>query len=115
MLFFLIIYDIACQWAVNFWKRVQLNKTLKFPKFMEWMVAIGKFHLAAHEPACYWQHTLNYMLGAGQLDGEIMETLWAMFNKFASMSRGMSTSHRKEILNDHMRDVNWKKLVRMGK
>ena len=53
-------------------------------------------------------------MGAGQIDGEIMETLWSLFNKFAIMARAMTKAHREEILNDHMRDVNWKKIVGMG-
>ena len=110
----LLIYDIVCQWAVYFRKRVRHSRMLNVSDFQQWLVAIGKFHLAVHVKSCYWVHTLNYMKGVGQIDGEIMETLWSIFNKFAKMARSMGTAHRKEILNDHMRDWNWKKLVGMG-
>ena len=110
----LVIYDIICQWAVYFMKRVNHGKMLSFSQFQALLRAIGKFHLAAHKEECYFAHSLNYMKGVGQIDGEIMETLWAAFNKFAGMARVMSVAHRKEILNDHMRDVNWKKMVGMG-
>jgi hypothetical protein len=69
-------------------------------------VAVGKFHLGAHVKKCFWKYTLNFVVGAGQIDGEIMETLWSLFNKFAVMARAMSKAHRVEILNEHMRDVN---------
>jgi len=110
----LLIYDIMCQWWVNFMKRVKKNPTtLTFAHFNKVAVAVGKFHLGAHVKKCFWSYSLNFIKGVGQIDGEIMETLWASFNKFASMTRSMSKAHRVEILNDHMRDVNWKKLVNM--
>jgi len=37
--------------------------------------AVGKFHLAAHVPSCFAKFSLNFVQGAGQLDGEILETL----------------------------------------
>lgn len=95
-------------------KRVKKNPgTLSFAHFNKVAVAVGKFHLGAHVTKCFWSYSLNFIEGVGQIDGEIMETLWASFNKFASMTRSMSKAHRVEILNDHMRDVNWKKLVGM--
>lgn len=56
----------------------------------------------------------NYIPGAGRVDGEILETLWAPLIKVASSTRAMSKAHRQEILDDHMNDSNWKKLVKMG-
>ena len=91
-----------------------MNKTLSFVEFNRLLVAVGKFHLGAHIGSCFWQYSLNFVEGAGQQDGEIMETLWSLFNKFAKMGRAMTLAHRWEVLNDHMRDVNWKKLVGMG-
>ena len=41
--------------------------------------------------------------------------LWAEFNKVSTNARSMSKAHRSEVFNDHMRDLNWKKLVGMGK
>ena len=55
--------------------------------------------------------SLYFVLGAGQLDGEILETLWAEFNKISSSAGAMSGSHRREVYDDHMWDSNWKKLV----
>ena len=110
----LIIYNIVCQWWINFRKRVQGSMTLNFSEFRHVMVAVGKFHLGAHIKSCFWKYSLNFIEGSGQIDGEIMETLWALFNKFARMGRAMTRAHRWELLNDHMQDVNHKKMVGMG-
>jgi hypothetical protein len=107
------IYDIGCQWGINFMERVRRAETLSFSEFRRWMVAVGKFHLGSHVKRCFCKFSLNFIKGVGQIDGEIMETLWAEFNKFGVMARSMSSAHRKEILNDHMRDWNWKKMVGM--
>jgi hypothetical protein len=114
MLSMLFIYDIACQWWIHFRERVGQSWTLSFSDFREVMVAVGKFHLGAHVETCFWQYSLNFIIGSGQIDGEIMETLWSLFNKFARMSRSMTLAHRWEILNDHMRDSNHKKMIGMG-
>ncbi|KIK78357.1 hypothetical protein PAXRUDRAFT_164216, partial [Paxillus rubicundulus Ve08.2h10] len=58
------------------------------PEGMDTVDAIGKFHLSAHKLECYPQFSLNIIEGAGQMDGEIIETLWASLNKIQS-----STAH----------------------
>ncbi|KAI6127047.1 hypothetical protein F5141DRAFT_1200686 [Pisolithus sp. B1] len=57
------------------------------------------------------RYSLNFVKGAGHLDGEILETLWAPFNKISPTARSMTQAHRQEVYDDHMRDSNWKKLV----
>jgi hypothetical protein len=56
-----------------------------------------------------------FLKGAGHIDGEILETLWASFNKISPSARLMTLAHRQELYDDHMRDSNWKKLVGIGK
>ncbi|KAG1730928.1 hypothetical protein EDD22DRAFT_788602, partial [Suillus occidentalis] len=41
------------------------------------------FHLSAHKLPCFVRFSLNFVNGAGQVDGEILETLWAPFNKIS--------------------------------
>jgi len=115
MLLLLIIYDIACQWAIHFLERISGNKYTHFDQDRELKVAVGKFHLGSHVNSCFAKHSLNFVRGSGQIDGEIMETLWAYFNMFAPITRVMTLAHRAEILNDHMQDVNHKKMLGMGK
>jgi len=75
---------------------------------------VGKFNLAAHMLRCFSRFSLNFVQGAGQLDGEILETLWSEFNKVSASAHSMSKAHRAELHDDHMRDFNWKKLVGMS-
>ncbi|KAI6120115.1 hypothetical protein EDD16DRAFT_1519066 [Pisolithus croceorrhizus] len=101
----------GCQWSVNFWSRVKNSPSLLLPPALEIVPAVGKFHLAAHKLSCFPRYSLNFVKGAGHLDGEILETLWAPFNKISPTARSMTQAHRQEVYNDHMRDSNWKKLV----
>lgn len=110
----LLAYDVACQWFIHFNRRVEQSKTLTLDDLLEVIVAVGKFHLSAHIRDCFVKFTLNFIKGVGQLDGEIMETLWAEFNKVSKNARSMTKAHRREVYDDHMRDSNWKKLVGMS-
>jgi hypothetical protein len=110
----LVIYDVGCQWSVNFQERHDESATLHLPPGLSWIAAVGKFHLGTHEQTCFAKFSLNFVQGAGQQDGEILETLWAPLNKIGSSIRAMSKSARQETVDDHMRDSNWKKLTKIG-
>jgi len=108
----LVIYDIACQWWINFLRRLRKNRQyLSIPDVISIISAVGSFHLSAHIPECFVKFSLHFVLGSGQIDGEILETLWAGFNPISSSARAMSAAHRREVYDDHMRDSNWKKHV----
>lgn len=81
---------------------------------MEITPAVGKWHLAAHISECFYKFSLNFIQGAGQVDGEIMETLWSVLDEVAGLTQGMSVAHRQEVLDDYMNDSNWKKVTRIG-
>ena len=106
----LVIYDVGCQWSVNFRSRVKNSPSLLLPSPLEIVPAVGKFHLAAHKLSCFPRYSLNFIKGAGHLDGEILETLWAPFNKISPTARSMTQAHRQEVYDDHMRDSNWRSL-----
>ncbi|KAG9312102.1 hypothetical protein JVU11DRAFT_7387 [Chiua virens] len=82
---------------------------------MDIIPAVGKFHLSAHKQSCFPRFSLMFIPGAGHVDGEILETLWASFNKISPSARAMSLAHRQEVYDDYMRDSNWKKLVGLAK
>ena len=107
----LIIYDIACQWWINFLMRVKASQHLSFPPGMKLLTAVGSFHLSSHVPQCFALFSLHFMQGSSQIDGEILETLWKEFNKVSPSTKPMSASHRREVCDDFMWDSNWKKLV----
>ena len=77
--------------------------------------AVGKWHLGAHVTECFPKYSLNFVDGIGQIDGEILETLWWPIDKVAGITRPMSKAHRQEVLDDNMYDSNWKKWVGIGK
>ncbi|KIM61410.1 hypothetical protein SCLCIDRAFT_122156, partial [Scleroderma citrinum Foug A] len=85
------------------------------PDDLEIVPAVGKFHLSAHKLECFSRFSLMFMQGAGHIDGEILETLWAPFNKILPTARSMSLAHRQEVYDNHMRDANCKKLVAIVK
>jgi len=109
------VYDVWCQWSINFLQRVAESNHLSIPKDMELVGGVDKFHLVAHVPGCFALNSLNFIKGAGQLDGEILESLWSDFNKISESARSMSTAHRREVYDDHMRESNWKKITSIGR
>jgi len=110
----LVIYDICCQWIIHFRERISESEFLELWDSMEITGAIGKWHLAAHIPECFPRFTLNFMEGAGEVEGEILETLWSKMDEVAPLTQAMSVAHRQEVLDDHMNDSNWRKMIRIG-
>ena len=110
----LIEYDVACQWAIHFCERIAKSRCMFLPNGMVFIPGVGKFHLGTHIIKCFYKHSLNFIHSAGQQDGEILETLWASLNKVAGSIRAMSKPHRQEMLDDHICDSNWKKLVNIS-
>ena len=109
------IYDVACQWSRNFRRRVTPSEYLDLPSDMVIVPAVGKWHLGAHVVGCFPKYSLNFIKGVGQVDGEILETLWSTTNKVAGTTRAMGRSHWTEVLDDNMYDSNWKKWMGIGK
>lgn len=111
----ILLYDIMCQYWRHLRRRFQGNPYLTFPQALEILRGIGLFHVHGHVDECYSRFAPTFITGAGQVDGEVLETLWAVLNKISDSIRSMTTAHRRECLDDHMNDSNWKKLVNMSK
>ena len=75
---------------------------------------VGKWRLAAHIPSCFPKSTLNFVEGAAQVNGEIMETLWSGLDEVAGLAQAMSLVHHQETIDEYMNDSNWRKIVRIG-
>ncbi|KDQ49420.1 hypothetical protein JAAARDRAFT_200858 [Jaapia argillacea MUCL 33604] len=106
------LYDINCQFAVNLLRRIAANrKHLSLAKGIEIVHGISLFHIHGHQDSCTPRYSPNYIPSAGQVDGEVIETLWAPLNWIASSCRNMGNNHRAETLDIHMNDSNWKKLL----
>jgi len=87
---------------------------LKIPENLQIHYAIGQFHIHGHQDACLYRWGSQYVPSAGVIDGEVLETLWSVLNSVSSSTRTASLAHRSEILDDHMSDNNWKKILNIG-
>ncbi|KAJ6543299.1 hypothetical protein B0H10DRAFT_1854422, partial [Mycena sp. CBHHK59/15] len=83
----LLMYDISCQWVLRWIQHFKDRKYLFYRKDLELFAAVGKFHLGAHILECFLEFSLNFMEGSGQVDGEILETLWAALDKVVGSTR----------------------------
>jgi hypothetical protein len=111
----LVMYDIMCQYRVHFQAHVRNSLELSIPPSLDLQTGIGLFHIHGHQDSCLPQFSPSYIPGAKQVDGEIIETLWAPLNNISRSIQGMSLSHRQEVLDAHMDHSNWKKLVQIGR
>ncbi|KAH9008575.1 hypothetical protein EDB84DRAFT_1281054 [Lactarius hengduanensis] len=109
----LVMYDIMCQYRVHFQERVENSPELSLPSSLQLRMGIGLFHIHGHQDSCLPRYSPSYIQGAKQVDGEIIETLWAPLNNISRSLRGMSLDHRQEVLDAHINHSNWKKLVRI--
>ena len=96
-------------------ERVNGSTFLKLPDNLELRLGIGLFHIHGHQDTCLARYSPSFIEGGRQIDGETIETLWAPLNEISRSTRGMSTSHCQEVIDDHMNDSNWKKLIGVGK
>lgn len=111
-----ISYDIACQWHKALPHRLskmplplQVNLTKKEVTYF-----VPKFHLPAHIAPCQWTYSFNWIKGVGRTDGEAPERGWANINPIASSTKEMGPGHRRDTIDDHFGDWNWKKITAMG-
>ena len=95
--------------------RVQRSTHLKIPDGLELRLGIGLFHIHGHQDTCLPRYSPSFIESGQQIDGEMIEMLWAPLNEISRSTRGMGTSHHREVIDDHMNDSNWKKLVDLGK
>jgi hypothetical protein len=104
-------YDVECQYSVNFDKRVAAGPYLSFPFDKIIYHGIGSFHLAGHIPECFPRYSPQFIPGVGIVDGEVVETLWSTLNEVSPSAQSASLAARTELLDDHMLDSNWKKVI----
>ena len=112
----MVSYDIACQWHVNLLDRMEI-----MPEFLRLsptieaiMYLILKFHLPAHIKKCNLLFSFNLTLGVGRTDGEAPERGWSDINPVAQSTKEMGPCSRRDTLDDHFNDWNWKKIINFG-
>ncbi|KAF7368058.1 CxC2 domain-containing protein [Mycena sanguinolenta] len=101
---FFVSYDIACQWHLKIWGRMQDydDATLTVDgdgKFFTFLVPQFSFHLTRD---------------VGQTDGEAPERGWADANPLARSTKEMGPGFRRDTVDDHFNDWNHKKIIALG-
>ncbi|KAG1747266.1 uncharacterized protein EDB91DRAFT_1235984 [Suillus paluster] len=111
-----ISYDIACQWHKHLWSRMatlpedyHLDHTSKDIRFF-----VPKFHLPMHIAKCQTSFSFNWSHWVGRTDGKAPERGWSNINPVASSTKEMGPGSRRDTLDNHFGDWNWKKVVNLG-
>jgi hypothetical protein len=115
-----ISYDIACQWSRNLKKRCSTYQDAG-PNMisdlldLEITYLVPKFHLPAHIVKCQEEFSFNFTPYVGRTDGESPERGWAAANAIANSTKEMGPGSRRDTLDDHFGDYNWRKITDLGK
>jgi hypothetical protein len=109
-------YDIRCQWSRNFWTRMKLflREYHIDRNSVEIVFLVPKFHLPTHRPACQLSYSFNFTPHVGRTDSEAPERGWSNTNALSSSTKEMGPSSRRDTLDDHFGDMNWKKVCGLG-
>lgn len=106
-----VSYDIACQWHKHLWQRMstmpahlQLDHASKLVWFF-----VPKFHLPTHISKCQSMFSFKFSKNVGRTDGEAPEQGWSNINPVALSMKEMGPGSRRDTLDDHFGDWNWKK------
>jgi hypothetical protein len=75
---------------------------------------VPKFHLPAHIVACQRDFSFNLTPFVGHTEGEAPECGWADINGAAQSTKEMGPGSRRDTLDDHFGDWNWKKVAGLG-
>ncbi|KAJ7628913.1 hypothetical protein FB45DRAFT_748195 [Roridomyces roridus] len=110
----IVSYDIVCQCEVppcvkELPPLVRLRAVLRL-----WRFVVPKMHIHSHTQACQLAYSLNTVPGSAQTDGEGIERSWAHLGGVASNTREMGPGSREDVLNCHLGNWNWGKLINLG-
>ena len=111
----LTFYDINCQYMKNLQQRMAGSQYLVLSPQPTLVPSIGIWHIHGHQLECFAQYAPSFIMGAGHVDGEIIETLWSTINIISRSACRMSSPHRQEFLDFQMNDSNFLKMIKMCK
>ena len=116
VLLIFISYDIACQWFVNFHRRIEdWPEQIKPKEDVVLIPLIPKLHEHGHKKTKnHEQFTCNLCKGIGLTDGECPERIWGSHNAIANSTKTMGPGSRHDVLDDHFGFWNYEKYVAMG-
>ncbi|KAJ6471042.1 hypothetical protein C8R45DRAFT_1218231 [Mycena sanguinolenta] len=120
LLFFLLSYDIMCQWSKHLGERLR-HPLSRLPPALRFELAcffvkfvIPKLHILGHLRLCQETFSLLYTLGAAQADMEGIERIWSSSGLMGTSTREMGPGSRQDTLDDFWHFWNWNKVVAMG-
>ncbi|KAF8066722.1 hypothetical protein FPV67DRAFT_1768075 [Lyophyllum atratum] len=105
-----VSYDIACQWGRNLKSRCKIYPPNPYGD-IKFIHLVPKFHLRAHRPECHVNYSFNLTPHVGRTDGEAPERGWAAVNAVATSTKEMGPGSRRDTLDDHFGDYNWRKVI----
>ncbi|KAJ7666199.1 hypothetical protein DFH06DRAFT_1323329 [Mycena polygramma] len=116
MLWVIVSYDIACQYAINFWFRVsEFPEAMRLPHMIHdnlwWKVP--NFHLPPHKRKCHSPYSFHWMWGAGMTHGEGVEQNWSFSNGAAASTKLMGPGSRQATLEDIFGFHNYDRVLAM--
>ncbi|KAG1738072.1 uncharacterized protein EDB91DRAFT_1249369 [Suillus paluster] len=108
-----VSYDIAFQWHKNLWSRMESLPKSHHISYLHVFIRffIPKFHLSAHINKCQTMFSFNFTHFVGRTDGEAPEHGWSNINPVTSSTKAMGPGCRRDTLDDHFGDWNWKKVI----
>ncbi|KAJ7239435.1 hypothetical protein C8J57DRAFT_1564870, partial [Mycena rebaudengoi] len=103
-------------WHKNIWKRLsEYDVSLQDRAGHRYFVfLIPKFHLPAHIESCNILFSFELTPFVGRTDGEAPERGWANANPLAASTKEMGPGSRRDTIDDHFNDWNWKKTIALG-
>ena len=106
-------YDINCQYSKNLCRQIEDHQLVSLSPGLKIQPGIGIWHVHGHKSECFVRYSLNFIPGIGNVDGEIMETLWSSLNIISPSTQGMAAPHQQEMLDFQMNDSNFLKMICM--
>ncbi|KAF6741938.1 hypothetical protein DFP72DRAFT_994736 [Ephemerocybe angulata] len=103
-------------WSINLMRRLKAidDKSPLLNEKVKTRYVVPKFHLPAHIAPCQSKFAFMLTPGAGLGDGEAPERGWADTNPLGPSTREMGPGTRRDTLDSHFGDYNWRKITDLG-
>lgn len=92
-------YDVGCKYIAHF-KQPKMQSLCKEKGLdrINFKFVVPAMHVKAHQFPCPWRYNPKYITNNGNTDGETSERAWAYLGRFASITKSMSPSNRRDTL-----------------
>ena len=90
------------------------SEYVQLPLAVALLHGIGLCHVRGHVWECFSRFSPTSIPGAGQVDGEILESLCSVLNEISPSTKNATLAGWTETLDDHMGDSNFKKMLGIG-